>query len=684
MANGDLFGELSFKPYVSQYLGAPIDETFRASVIARQRHDQNVQAIDNLQNYWNTLKAGPAAGHQQALQEKISYYNNRLNEVVAGRENLVDANAAIRSVAREFKEDMAAGDLGKIQTSYQNYMAQQQAWSEMEPEERHMAYASQIGYGAELQRWHAQGGVDPETGELITLGASPWHSYMDPNKYFGDDIFADIHESVRIEAPEQGWGLKEIKGVTESRIAMEAFNQMENFNNLPEDLRNQLSVDIATRSDEELSEMASEMMDKLGASQAEINANLDLNDRNMVERLAMADLISDYGERFTRDSVFKDPFGGSGSSTGPSSIVLGSQLGQPTEYFASGTNADRIIKEIEDAKIVEFDKDGNLDYTFEKWWTPPLSLPGGVVVPPVAMLTGRPAKQGALAQQISNTRNNWDRISESTGLPEDERAHYKVLAGQTDEQIWDMMKAGIRNGEEISTEGMIVFSNEASDYATKQAFGTKGSGLASASEVRYIGEDKNISDEWTDLSRLLKDFDLDIWGADDLNKLQDVRESFRVIGILPFSGGTEGGNYVVAGVDAEGKDQIFLMKPSVEVTESFKRSATLSQPTVTGLESHYDDGQGFVYRAFPVLEPEHPENKQPYFETSIVVYHRDRLERGSNGEWIFDDSALVIDDNTGNVIRPDLIDIYRQDEASLAQLQIVKNQQTWQMKQRLR
>ena len=679
MANGDLFGELTYKPYVSQYVGAPVKEVFDLSVIARERADQNIEARDNLDNYLDTLQAVPGAyEHQRILEEEKNKYERELARIAdAPPEFWAKAGPLIRSLVTDLKNNMAHGKMSTILGSRQVYDDKKKELSEMDPEELHEGYLYSTGYGAELLQFQEQGGIDPKTGELIALDpSSRWHPYMDTSEYLGkrfDDI-KDTRETIYGEVWGQTVPMGVRKGVTKRQIGKEAVNMVEGFFELPEPVQNQLLVDYRllqeSMSDEDFRSMT--YLYATGPNSPFTNdqlSNIDWTDPRTIDYIGMVMMLADHGERYIRTSSIEGLEGTTTSSGegGQRYLFQGATIAVEQKVFVPEVDVkankrkfnhgmDKLTYDKED-RIVSGAKLADVP------GTKAFKLISGFLGVGPAITGGESGlttdytegyKVEAIRTQLKNLQNR-ARGRASLATDPKEKEWYEGFSKASEKGARDKVDEIIESAEHIYVT-KINLSAANQDGVTKQLFSSTGLGIATQQKVKIVGSGKG----WESFSDGLGTLGYGkIFGRKDRSKaIEEMRKGATVTSVMPYAGGGKGGIFVVSVTYADGTPATMLVEPSAEQVAIFSKSATLLEAKQTGLDKFFIDGNTvFLTKAIPGWDPI---TGKPKFETFTTTYDKRMLRKNDIGDWDFDSVDPIRDENTGEIksySEEDLIDM---------------------------
>jgi hypothetical protein len=113
---------LTFNPYVSQYIPAPIEEFKNAAQYFQTEYDENLLATEKLKTMANSIKVLP--GDKSLLAQELKTYQDQLGEL-AQAGNYEDASLKIRNLATDFAGNYQGGKIGQLAGSYTNYQQYQ-------------------------------------------------------------------------------------------------------------------------------------------------------------------------------------------------------------------------------------------------------------------------------------------------------------------------------------------------------------------------------------------------------------------------------------------------------------------------------------------------------------------------------------------------------------------------------
>lgn len=146
---------VTYNPYVSQYVPAPIQEFQQTAAHFQQEYDENLLASEKLRTMMGSIKAATPA-HKVALAQELKQYENQIAGI-AKQGNWEDAALKVRNLATDFGQNYQAGNIGTINSTYQNMQLRNAEKAKLGNE-----YAD---YNDDWLTFQRRGGVD-KTGQL--------------------------------------------------------------------------------------------------------------------------------------------------------------------------------------------------------------------------------------------------------------------------------------------------------------------------------------------------------------------------------------------------------------------------------------------------------------------------------------------------------------------------------------
>ena len=118
--------KLTSAPIVDYKYQVPYTELLTALDYKQGKYDENINAIDELEEKWLSLSAVPGEGEKaKAIQQKYDKMAEQIATSVGG--DYSQADSLIRSVSRTMKKDLLTGEMGRINNAYQAYQAHKEA-----------------------------------------------------------------------------------------------------------------------------------------------------------------------------------------------------------------------------------------------------------------------------------------------------------------------------------------------------------------------------------------------------------------------------------------------------------------------------------------------------------------------------------------------------------------------------
>ena len=113
-------------PIIDYNYKVPFKELFTALEYRQADYDENLKALDALEDSWLTLNSIP--GEEELAKKKKAEYNSYVDQItkqVGG--DFSKADALVRNISRTLKKDMTSGLFGRISTNAATYKAMREA-----------------------------------------------------------------------------------------------------------------------------------------------------------------------------------------------------------------------------------------------------------------------------------------------------------------------------------------------------------------------------------------------------------------------------------------------------------------------------------------------------------------------------------------------------------------------------